>query len=233
MFFLGLSGLYLWWPKKGQWKFAFGVRRNARGFRIYREVHGMMGVWFWLVFLVVTATSLPLGFQSVLTMVTGNAPRGLPPGAGQVQQIGAGEGATPLRLAELIADAEKAGGAKPVAVTVPAQPNRPVNVVLETGFGDFTPGVIAVNPYTGAVLTRPGQTGNAGVTRRTIEQLHGGAGFGPVWKFLVFVSGFLPLIFVVTGLMMWLKKRQNRSAVKRPVSAAVRKLKPAAAVIRA
>jgi uncharacterized iron-regulated membrane protein len=44
-----------------------------------------------------------------------------------------------------------------------------------------------------------------------IEQLHGGGLLGPVWKFLVFLSGFLPLIFVITGLMMWLKKRQARS----------------------
>ncbi len=234
MFFLGVSGLYLWWPKKGQWKFAFGVRRNARGFRFYREIHGMMGIWFWAVFLIVTATSLPLGFQTVLAMVTGSAPRGEGlPGAGPAQRIGAAAGTMPLRLTELIANAEKNGGARAVAVTVPAQPNRPVNVTLETGFGEFTPPNIAVNPYTGAVLTRPGAARNAGVTRRTIEQLHGGAGFGPVWKFLVFASGFLPLIFVVTGFMMWLKKRQNRSAVKKPASVTVRERPAAAIPIRA
>jgi uncharacterized iron-regulated membrane protein len=83
------------------------------------------------------------------------------------------------------------------------------------------------------VLTRPGAARNAGVTRRTIEQLHGGAGFGPVWKFLVFASGFLPLIFVVTGFMMWLKKRQNRSAVKKPASVTVRERPAAAVAIRA
>jgi len=31
MTFMGLSGLYLWWPKKGQWRRAFLVRRGARG----------------------------------------------------------------------------------------------------------------------------------------------------------------------------------------------------------
>src|SRR5579871_524406 len=74
MLFLGLSGLYLWWPRKGQWKFAFGVRRNARGLRLYRDIHGMLGIWFWAVFLFVTVTSIPLGFPSVLCPGTPNTP---------------------------------------------------------------------------------------------------------------------------------------------------------------
>ena len=30
LLFLGCSGLYLWWPRPGQWKAAFMVRRKAR-----------------------------------------------------------------------------------------------------------------------------------------------------------------------------------------------------------
>jgi hypothetical protein len=45
MVFLGLSGPILWWPRHGQWKYAFGVRKNARGFRLYRDIHGMVGIW--------------------------------------------------------------------------------------------------------------------------------------------------------------------------------------------
>jgi uncharacterized iron-regulated membrane protein len=33
---------------------------------------------------------------------------------------------------------------------------------------------------------------------------------GPIYKALVFASGFLPLLFVVTGFLMWLRKRQAR-----------------------
>ena len=234
MFFLGLSGLYLWWPKKGQWKFAFGVRRNARGFRLHREIHGMMGIWFWAVFLVVTATSLPLGFQTLLGMVTGNATRGEGPrpGAAQVQTVEAVEGTTRMPLARLIAIAEKTAGDKAVSITIPAQPNRPVSVSLESGFGELAPRNIALNPYTGTVLAAPAMV-QPGITRRMIEQLHGGAGFGPVWKFLVFLSGFLPLIFVTTGFMMWLKKRQSRAAAKRPAIARAREIRPAVAAAKA
>ena len=42
--------------------------------------------------------------------------------------------------------------------------------------------------------------------------LHAGEGWGPFWRALVFVSGLLPLLFVITGTVMWLKKRKGRSA---------------------
>jgi uncharacterized iron-regulated membrane protein len=221
MVFLGLSGLYLWWPKKGQWKFAFGVRRTARGFRLYREIHGMMGVWFWLVFLFVSITSIPLGFPTVLGLLTGNAPRGgpLPVPAG-AQMLGAPEGTSLMGLTTLIAHAAKISGAEAVAVTVPAQPNRAISVTLKSSYGDPERS-LAFNPYTGAILAQPGQARDRGLSRRVIEQLHGGQRLGPVWKLLVFLSGFLPLIFVTTGFMMWLKKRRNRLAFRR-VAASIR-----------
>src|SRR6185312_4248082 len=33
MLALGVTGLVLWWPKRGQWKYAFLVRRTAKGLR--------------------------------------------------------------------------------------------------------------------------------------------------------------------------------------------------------
>jgi uncharacterized iron-regulated membrane protein len=38
--------------------------------------------------------------------------------------------------------------------------------------------------------------------------LHQGS-VGPIWRFLVFLSGLVPLLFVVTGTIMWLKKRKR------------------------
>ncbi|MGZ5922245.1 MAG: PepSY domain-containing protein, partial [Rhizomicrobium sp.] len=39
--------------------------------------------------------------------------------------------------------------------------------------------------------------------------LHQGVGLGPVWRALVFLTGLVPTLFVVTGMMMWLKKRRR------------------------
>jgi uncharacterized iron-regulated membrane protein len=42
--------------------------------------------------------------------------------------------------------------------------------------------------------------------------LHSGDGAGPLWKLLVFVVGFLPLLFSITGVWMWWLKRAQRLA---------------------
>jgi uncharacterized iron-regulated membrane protein len=212
MLFLGLSGLYLWWPKTGQWKNAFIVRRKARGVRLWREIHGMTGIWFWLVFLFVTLTSIPLGFPSVLAIVTGSAAR--PQGPPAQPSVAVPADGTRLPLDHLLADAAKEAGAQPVTLTVPAQADRPVTISFE---GQERGGT-AFNPYSGDVMAIPGASAQ-GLNRGTIEQWHGGAGFGPVWKFLVFLTGFLPLIFVSTGALMWLKKRQNRNENRRTAAA--------------
>ena len=41
--------------------------------------------------------------------------------------------------------------------------------------------------------------------------LHAGEALGWAWKILVFLSGFLPPLFVVTGVTMWWRKRSRRS----------------------
>jgi uncharacterized iron-regulated membrane protein len=43
--------------------------------------------------------------------------------------------------------------------------------------------------------------------------LHEGAGLGWTWRILVFISGFLPPLFVITGIWMWLVKRRARRTI--------------------
>ena len=38
--------------------------------------------------------------------------------------------------------------------------------------------------------------------------LHYGAAYGTLWMIIVFVSGFLPLFFAVTGLSIWWARRR-------------------------
>ena len=45
--------------------------------------------------------------------------------------------------------------------------------------------------------------------------LHEGSGWGALWRFLVFLSGLLPSLFVVTGIVMWIKKGRARATQPR------------------
>jgi len=42
-----------------------------------------------------------------------------------------------------------------------------------------------------------------------MRPVHDGS-LGFAWRFLVFLSGLVPTLFMVTGLVMWWKKRQRR-----------------------
>ena len=64
-----------------------------------------------------------------------------------------------------------------------------------------------LDPYSGKVL----------MVRDTSERflawmrpVHDGGELGPLWRFLVFLSGLVPALFVTTGIIMWWKKRQRR-----------------------
>lgn len=48
---------------------------------------------------------------------------------------------------------------------------------------------------------------------RIVHQLHEGDGFGAIWSVVVFTTGILPALLAITGLMMWLRGRRNRSPV--------------------
>ena len=51
-----------------------------------------------------------------------------------------------------------------------------------------------------------------------IRWIHEGSHSGPVWQIVVFLTGVFPLVFAVTGVMMWLRGRRSREAIAPPNS---------------
>ncbi len=200
MVLLGATGIVLWWPKAGQWKNAFLVRRKARGLRFHRELHGMIGIWMYAVFIAVSFSGMALAWPQVM---------GMP-----------GRGARPVRTVEPLSGATAITADQAVAlvmaaapdmvlrsVTMPPRPNQPVTVsFLSHGAVNAS---ATVDPLRGKVMEIRDPSGSFMAWQRPLHQ----GMLGPVWRFLVFLSGFLPAIFVVTGVTMWLKKRQTRPAM--------------------
>lgn len=196
MLLLGVTGLVLWWPKRGQWKYAFFVRRTAQGLRFHRELHAATGIWIFLIFMIVSFS----GVVIVWPQAFGTNPQGPRSGASVALQDGKIIGAT-----EAVIAAEKAlPGAQLRSITIPARPDQPISVqFLSHGAINAT---VAVNPYTGAVLQVRDPSENWVAWQRPVHQ----GSLNPVWKFLVFLSGLVPSLFVVTGLIMWARKRKRR-----------------------
>jgi uncharacterized iron-regulated membrane protein len=217
MILMAVSGLVLWWPKKGQWRRAFFVRRGARGLPLYLDLHHAAGIWTFAVLLLMSVSGVYLCFPQTVTGALGTVfPSALGSGepvAGFVPTPG------PLDADMAVASAVRAvPDARAVSVLMPEQSGRPILVSLETTrFGGATQPQILVtlDQATGdiAYVDDPRDHGLVEQVVNFQNALHYGAAYGIVWKIVVFVSGFLPLFFAVTGLSIWwVRRRVTRRA---------------------
>jgi uncharacterized iron-regulated membrane protein len=212
MIVMGISGLVLWWPKKGQWRRAFLVRRGARGLSFYLDLHHAAGIWTIAVLLLMSVSGVYLCFPQT---VTGALDTVLPSALGSGEPV-AGFVPTP---GPLDADMAVASGvravpdARAVAVLMPEQSGRPILVFLETtrlGGATQPPILVTLDQATGDVgyVDDPREHGMLETVVNLQNALHYGVAFGPVWWIVVFVSGLLPLLFAITGLNIWWARRR-------------------------
>lgn len=93
MLIMGISGLVLWWPKRGRWLSAFGIAKNAKGYRFHRDLHGAAGIWLWAAFIVVTFSGVYISFPqpmgaAVSSVLPGRDMRSTPELAGAERREG-------------------------------------------------------------------------------------------------------------------------------------------------
>jgi len=197
MCLLGLSGLVLWWPKRGQWQYAFKVRRSATGLRFNRELHAATGIWIFLIFMAVSFSGVVISWPQT----TGLNPPGSNPRALPTVEPADGKRLGPTEA--VIAAATAVPGIVPRSVMIPAQPDRPISVNYLSN--DAINATVLIDPYRGKVLLVRDDSERFLAWMRPV---HDGS-LGTIWRFLVFLSGLVPTLFVVTGIIMWWKKRQR------------------------
>ncbi|MGE0253430.1 MAG: PepSY-associated TM helix domain-containing protein [Alphaproteobacteria bacterium] len=216
MLVLGFSGLVLWWPRGGRWKAALTVKRGAHGYRLQRDLHGVVGIWSLVVFIVVSASGVYLAFPQT----TGEILRAALPArdlraTAQAIRVEPVRGSAPMPLDDAVALAESAvPGTAVRMLALPGRPDQPLRVSLVRGAAEHgAPGItVWIDPGTRRVIEiRDPRDYTAGETVLAWQHaLHAGSGLGWGWKIAVFLSGLLPALFAVTGIWMWLLKRRAR-----------------------
>jgi uncharacterized iron-regulated membrane protein len=218
MLVLGCSGLVLWWPRPAQWKAAFTVRRKARGLRLHRELHGAIGIWSLVIFMVVNFTGVYLAFPQQISGAVNAIWPGRDMRAAMFQaRVEPLRGATPITLDAAITLAQaRLPEARFLNAFLPVGPGQALRIgMIRPGHEEGAPVATAViDPWRHTVVDvfdpESYSTGEAIIAWQ--RGLHYGIGLGRIYKFLVFVSGVVIPIFAVTGFLMWLIKRRNRRA---------------------
>ena len=215
---LGLSGIVMWWPRPGQWKAAFKVRFGQSALRVNRELHGAVGIWGLIVFMIVSFSGVYIVFPQTIN-ATANASAAVRDLRNQQPfPVTPVADETPLDADAVAAMARAAvEGGIVRAITLPANPEQPYRVALSRA-GDYTGApraMVVVDPWQKKVadVRDPATYATGDKFLAWQRPLHAGNGLGIIWWGLVFVIGFLPPLFVGTGITMWLLKRRNKRRV--------------------
>jgi uncharacterized iron-regulated membrane protein len=218
MVVLGISGLVNWWPPRRRWREGFVVRRNAGGAALYRQLHGAAGIWAYVAFIIVSLSGVYLAFpQTMRDAVSLVAPARDLRAAAAAVKVERVAGATAMPVDEAVALArQSAPEARVDFVGLPNRPDQPYRItLLRPGQERGRPPVaVFVDPWRRQIaqVFDPREYSSGETILAWQHLLHSGEGAGPIWKLLVFVVGFLPLLFAITGVWMWWLKRAQRLA---------------------
>jgi uncharacterized iron-regulated membrane protein len=213
---LGCSGLYLWWPRPGQWKAAFMVRRTARGVRLNRELHGAVGIWSLALFMLVNFTGVYLAFPQQISAAVNAVWPGRDMRAAMFQaRVEPMRGAVPMSVDEAVELARsRVPDSRFLNAFLSIRPDQAMRIgLVRAGYTEGAPNItVIVDPYRRSVVdVFDPKTMNTGESIIAWQRaLHYGVGLGGGYKFLVFVAGVIIPVFAVTGFLMWWLKRRNR-----------------------
>ncbi len=200
MLTLSLTGLYLWWPRRGQWSRAFAWRRSPA---TSSNLHYLTGFWICFPLALISLTGIyrawPQQGRALLTSMS------LPTTQPQRGQPLPNPERSP---AEIYAIAAKQPNARVTAITYPTAPSGAWRVQLRKE-GHAEPVSLLVNDRSGAVTTAEPPSGDR--VAFWIRSLHEGSNAGEVWRLIAFVTGLMPAILGVTGILVWLRQRRQRA----------------------
>ena len=201
---LSLTGLYLWWPARGQWSRAFRVVRTSSWKGVIYDLHRVVGALtlaFTLLFCLTGAYfTWPAVYRNVIASVLPTRQKSPP------QTVSQGPSRQPLDTLVAAAQSAIPNGALLRIVDVSAA-SQPVRVVFRHGSieENYKTSEVAVDPISGAVLDvnryadrKPGDH-----LASFLGPLHTGHFSGLGVKILWASMGMvLPLLFL-SGVVMW------------------------------
>lgn len=204
---LSLTGLWLWWPRNGG--FARGLRWR-RGPATSVNFHHSVGFWISVPLAIMAVSGVTLSYpqqaRSVIGLFAETAPRPEQGGKPLARAVQDPDTVAGLAIARL-------EGARLTTLFFPTERARVWRAQLALGEERR---IVTVEDATGAVALLPDALpGDAFAA--TLRRLHEADHHGPVWRAIVLAAGLAPSLLLLTGLLMWLRRRRlQRVPLRRP-----------------
>lgn len=215
---LTMTGIYLWWPKFSKLKQALVIKRNASFTRFNFDLHKVVGIYTAIVMFAVCLSgvyfNLPDVFKPVVAYFSPlDGMSGMSAMMGGVKsEKDTGTTLTPEVVMALVEAAYP--GIQVQRIFFPANAEdsyriaaRQVDEVRSRGATS-----IWLDQYSGKfVKIRDPKTFAAGNAFVNLQlPLHNGEILGTPGRLMVLVTGFAPLLLLITGIIHWLKKRKAK-----------------------
>ncbi len=218
LLFSVLTGLILWWPNPGKFGKALTIKRKASPERLNFDLHKTFGFYTTIILLFLILSGVYLifpdygrGLVNVFSPVAQPWP---------VYQSTVPKGnKTPISLAELkaITDARFPDGEYRWIVF--PQNESDVYLVGKREAKEVNQKIpyrsLWIDQYSGEILhVRENRSATAGDTfEQWLYPLHNGEAFGLTGQGIILITGLVPLMLYVTGVIRWLQKRRARMAM--------------------
>ncbi|MBQ1541663.1 MAG: PepSY domain-containing protein [Caulobacteraceae bacterium] len=193
-----VSGLWLWWPRKGG---PLKGLRWTRGASQLFNLHHMVGVCAGLPLALAALTGVYLAFPGVVATLFGAAAPPQP--APRMLHVG------PIATADdaLAAARGAAGGASPTWMALPTDSSAPTWTIQMAQAGGRDHLEVEVRGRTGEVQVTPATDD---VVSYWTARLHEGVDMPVAWRLAQTLAGLAPLLLAGTGVVMWLRRRTRR-----------------------
>lgn len=208
-----IIGLYLWWPRRGQWKSATRPGSVNGWYATSYRWHKVFGAYTLVLLLLVSATGAGLVFFDPIVRSTSNVlPMAYPY---TTQSTATGTSRTTTADVALTRATELYPKARWERIVFPDGESAAWLVMLysadESGrhsaaYPDIS---VWVDQYSGEVVADYTWARDARIGDKimwSLFPLHNGSQLGFVGRLLIAVSGIVPLFFLVTGIVSWLLK---------------------------
>lgn len=215
LFISALTGLYLWWPRRGKFKKSVTIKRGASPERFYFDLHKTTGFYSSIILLILAFTGFSFSYvdyiKPLIRSFSAVKEKHLEEPDVKSKVI---DNAQPLSIARAVAQADSIfPDAELRGVSTP-DGKEGVYCISKRQSGEanhrWSRSKVWIDQYSGKVLAvqDPNQFTAGETFLNLMWPLHSGEALGLTGRILWCVIGLAPLVLYATGILRWLQKRR-------------------------